>query len=257
MVPVHHVYPALQLSSGCSVLDDLLNSIPTSWEHSLAGKCLKQMVGMKHPGSWAVPHLLAPHGSILGCPSHSPQQLFWGVLPRAWQQQMVRAVWTPSLPFAMFTCLNLTPQPASSILSRPVLLWLSCGSGSCCSVSWLPRTGGLLLAPSLRQRLALPRSWASQFSLLVGFIFKPGCAALRTAGSLVLSSLVSLSIYSTVGFRKSPLIPLQPTDVFLLAVVAPKQRPGILGSSLGTSKGMVPLSVPLGTPVVGSVGASQ
>lgn len=56
---------------------------------------------------------------------------------------------------------------------------------------------------------------------LVGFIFKSGCAALRTGGSLVLSSL---SIYSAVGFRKSLLVPLQPTVVFLQAVVAPRDE---------------------------------
>lgn len=204
----------------------------------------------------SAPSPACPDGPILGCSSYSPQQIFWGVLPGAWQWQMVRAVWTPSLPLAMFTCLNLTPQPASSILSWPVLLWLSCGSGSCCSVSWLPRAGGLPLAPSPRRTLALSRSWASQFSPLVDFIFKSGCTALGTGGSLVLSSLASFSIYFTVGFRKSPLILLQPTAVFFLDVVAHKWRPGILTSSLDISKGMESLSAPLGTPVVGSVGAS-
>lgn len=57
--------------------------------------------------------------------------------------------------------------------------------------------------------LALSRSQASQFSPLVGFIFKPGCAerdrtALRTGGSLVLSSLVALSICSAAGIRNLP-----------------------------------------------------
>ena len=156
----------------------------------------------------------------------------------------------------MFTCLNLTPQPASSIPSRPVLLWLSCGSGSCCSVSWLPQAGGLLLAPSLRWTLALSRSSASQSSPLEGFIFKSGYTVLGTGGSLVLSSLVPLSIYSAVGFRKSPLVLLQPTAVFLLAVVAPKWRPGMRRSSLAISTGTVPLSAPIGTPAMGSVGAS-
>lgn len=156
----------------------------------------------------------------------------------------------------MFTCLNLTPQPASSILSRPVLLWLSCGSGSRCSVSWLPRAGGLLLAPSLWQTLALSRSPASQSSPLEGFIFKSGYTAFGTGGSLVLSSLVALSIYSAVGFRKPPLVLLQPTAVFLLAVVAPEWRPGTRRSSLAISKRTVPLSAPVGTPALGSVGAS-
>lgn len=160
----------------------------------------------------------------------------------------------------MFTCLNLTPQPASSILSRPVLLWLGCGSGSCCSVSWLPRAGGLPLAPSLRRMLALSRAWASQSSPLVGFIFNSGGAerdwrALRTGGSLVPSSPVAWSIYSAVSFRKYPLVP-QPAAFFLLAVVAHKWRPGRLRSSLAISKGMVPLSAPVGTPAVGLVGAS-
>lgn len=156
----------------------------------------------------------------------------------------------------MFTCLNLTPQPASSILSRPVLLWLGCGSGSCCSISWLPRAGGLPLAPSLWRMLALSRSRTSQFSPLVGFIFKSACAALGTGGSLALSSPVALSIYSAVGLRKSPLVPLQPTAIFLLAVVDPQWRPAMLRSSLVSSKGTVPLSAPIRAPVVGSVDAS-
>lgn len=40
---------------------------------------------------------------------------------------------------------------------------------------------------------------------LAGFIFKSGCTALRTGGSLVLPSL---SVYSAAGFRKSPLVPV-------------------------------------------------
>lgn len=157
----------------------------------------------------------------------------------------------------MFTCLNLTPQPTSSIRSRPVLLWLGCGSGSRCGVSWLPRAGGLLLAPSPRRMLALSRSWTSQSSLLVGFIFKSVCAAaLGTGRSLVLLSLVALSIYSAMGFRKLPLVPLQPTTIFLLAVVATKEKPGMLRSSLAISNRTVPLSVPIETRAVRSVGAS-
>lgn len=153
---------------------------------------------------------------------------------------MVRAVWTPSLLLGMFTCLNLTSQPASFILSWPVALWLSCGF--CCSTSWLPQAGGLLLAPSLQQMLALSRSWASESSLLEGFIFKTGYAALGTGGSLVLSSLIFLSIYSAVDFRKSLLAPLQPTAVFPLTVIAPKQRSGLQRCSLAISKGTVPFS---------------
>lgn len=170
----------------------------------------------------------------------SQQQCFWGVLHRAWQQQMVRAVWTPSLLLGMFTCLNLTSQPASFILSWPVPLWLSCGF--CCSTSWLPQAGGLLLAPSLQRMLALLRSWASESSLLEHFIFKTGYAALGTGGSLVLSSLVSLSIYFAVDFRKSFLAPLQPTAIFPLTVIAPKWRSGLQRCSLAISEGTVPFS---------------
>lgn len=54
-----------------------------------------------------------------------------------------------------------------------------------------------------------------------------------------------------MGFGKSLLVPLQPSDIFILAVVVPKWRPVVLKGFMAISRGTVPLLAPVGTKAGG------
>lgn len=159
-------------------------------------------------------------------PAHSPIPVCLSPLkgrPQGLARADTGAVRSPSLPLGMFTWLNLTPQPASSLPAEPTC---SPVAGLRLLLLFLPAPGSAGLLPLLPAGSCLfpaPSSPSRWFYFL----------NLRTAGSLVLSSR---SVYSAAGFRKSLLVPLQPT-VFL---------PGVLGCSLASSKGTVPLSAPIG-----------
>lgn len=64
--------------------------------------------------------------------------------------------------------------------------------------------------------------------------------ALRLEGLCHLQ-MFFLAMYVAVGFGTSPFVPLQPTAVFILAVINPRGIPNTLKSSMAVSEGSVPL----------------
>lgn len=134
----------------------------------------------------------------------APRQLFEGLSPGAGSGRHEGCVDPISSPRNVY--LSKFNSPAGFIPAKPTCspvaglwLWLLLPH-------FLPAPGSALLLCSLCSATAGSFKVPGKPVLpLVGFIFKSGCTALRTGGSLVLSSL---SVYSAVGFRKSPLVPL-------------------------------------------------